>query len=89
MKLDYTIEKNKDLNFNEKFLEWNLVIEIRDDYLVLFTYSGSLIIRSFWEKKFANFSIENEKKEEEEWKITIPKKNLLFLISKKEKKNNV
>ena len=80
------------LNFNEtifgmKFGKFDTI----NDCLVLFTYSGSLIIRSFGkENKLANHSMENEKKKEEEGKITIPKKNLLFLnLQEREKEQCV
>ena len=82
----------KIFNFNENIFGMKFgKFETRNDCLVLFTYSGSLIIRSFREKnKFANFSIDNEKKEEEEGKITIPKKNLLFLnLQEREKEQCV
>ena len=51
-----------------------------DDCLVLFTYSGSLIIKSFGKDfKFSNLLYDDEENKEEEGKLIIPKKNLLYL----------
>ena len=80
------------LNFNETIFGMKFgKFETTNDCLVLFTYSGSLIIRSFGkENKLANHSIDDEKKKEEEGKITIPKKNLLFLnLQEREKEQSV
>ena len=59
-----------------------------DDCLVLFTYSGSLIVKTFGkENKFSKLKYEEEKKSE--GKIIIPKKSSLFLdLAEREKENS-
>ena len=58
-----------------------------DDCLVLFTYSGSFIVKTFGkENKFSKLKYEEEKKPE--GKIIIPKKSPLFLdLAEREKEN--
>jgi hypothetical protein len=59
-----------------------------DDCLVLFTYSGSLIVKTFGkENRFSKLKYEEEKKEE--GKIVIPKRTPLFLdLAEREKENS-
>ena len=59
-----------------------------DDCLVLFTYSGSLIVKTFGkENKFSKLKYEEENKSE--GKIIIPKKSSLFLdLAEREKENS-
>ena len=59
-----------------------------DDCLVLFTYSGSLIVKTFGkENKFSKLKYEEENKSE--GKIVIPKKSSLFLdLAEREKENS-
>ena len=59
-----------------------------DDCLVLFTYSGSLIVKTFGkETKFSKLKYEEENKTE--GKIIVPKKSSLFLdLAEREKENS-
>ena len=53
---------------------------INEECLVLFTYTGSLIIKSFGKDfKFSKLLYDDETNQDEEGKLLIPKKNLLYL----------
>ena len=66
----------KDNIFGMKFGQYG----INEDCLVLFSYTGSLIIKSFGKDfKFSKLLYDDETNQDEEGKLLIPKKNLLYL----------